>query len=448
MKTKIKENTGLIIITFLIFVLSSFFIVTDDDLIYFVANSFKSFNDIFKFSKGFILSQTIISLIVKYKFLRTIFITIVFVSSLFVILKIINKENKAIIYLGIYLVFLMPLNVFKVLISCKGFTEYMVPILLILIYINFLIKDNLHNCKPYICFVLGYITTLFSPLFSITFFIVSLIELLYKIIKKQTTTNHLIIFLGACIGVGTCMYGISFSKTIIYMPNIISNLFRNFIPIVYSKNIFIFLFIFLLLIVSFKVFKYKSKYLKVSSILSIIVFITFLVGHFINLGLYLNYIVFVLFNVASIFMLLHFTTSIKFKRKIVIYYLFKVIYFVTIILQLNISESMLIFIYFIDILVILDLINFILPKNYMYKTFAFVTYFILISYIYIFGKSFYANEEILKSIKRGVNCNQSAIKIDSDYKKIYPYELPINKDYLNNYLLYYEIKPDREFTIK
>lgn len=448
MKTKIKENINLIILTILIFILSSFFIVTGDDLTYKLAESFRSFNDVFKFSKGFILSTTIISLIVKYKFLRVILITITFISLLLTVSKIVNKKNKSIMLLMLYLIFLFPHDVFKIFIYSKSFTEMVIPALLSLIYMDFLIKDNLNKINPYVCFILGYIVCLFNPLFSITFTVVCLIELIYKIIKKQTTRNHLITFLGAAIGVSTCMYGISFSKTIVYMPNIVDNLLRNFVPMFYESNIFIFIFVFLLLIASIKVFKYKSMYLKICSILSMIVFITFIVGQFKDLGVYLNYITFVLFNVASIFILYSFTTSFKFKRKITIYYLFKIIYFVSTILQVNLNEGMLIFTYLIDALIILDLINFMLPKNYMYKTFSVVTYFLLISYIYMFGKSFYANEMILTEIKRGANCGFSVIEINKEYKKVFPYEQPIDNSQLKDYLKYYEIESEKSFYLK
>ena len=232
------------------------------------------------------------------------------------------------------------------------------------------------------------------------------------------------------------------------MPNIVDSLLRSFVPVFYTNNVFIFIFIFLLFIASIKVFKYKSVRLKIYSALSMLVFMAFIVGHFKDLGVYLNYIIFVLFNVASIFVLYSFTTSFKFKRKITIYYLFKIIYFVSIVLQVNLNEGMLAFTYFIDTLIVLDLVNFMLPKNYMYKTFSVVTYFLLISYIYMFGTSFYANEMILTEIKRGASCGYPVIEINKEYKKIFPYEQPIDNSQLKDYLKYYEIESEKSFYLK
>ena len=448
MKKVLNENKLFIFYTILIFILSCFFICTEEDLLYVVSNDFRGFDDFFKYSKGFILSTSLISTIIKFKLIRTIFITTLITSLLYMIYKIIDKDNKSVYILSLYLIILLPITVFKIMTNSFYIINYLLPIVLSIIYINFLVKNNLQNIKPYICFILGYVVSLINPVFTILFLIVSFLVLFYKIIKKENTRNHLYLFLGSIVGSATCMYGYNYSNSYAYIPNIVEHIFHTLVPIVYTKNVFVFIFILTILLLSINIIKFKSTKLRVLAILSDIVIMLYLLGHFVNMHYYLLYILYILFTLSSVFILLNFNSSCMFKRKVFVYYLFKIIYILILLSQNIVDETSFSFIYIIDILIILDILSFIYPKNYLYKTLNVASALTLIMLIIIYADSFYKNEFVKTQIKREVMCNNHVIELDKRYKKTNPYKLIPSDDYKAYYLRYYNINSEDYFVVK
>ena len=448
MKKILKENKLTILYITLLFILSCFFICTEEDLFYVVSNKFKGFDDFYKYSEGFILSTSLISLIIKFKIIRVIFITTLLSSLIYIIYKLINKENKSIPLLGLYLIILFPSSIFKLCTNSYYIVNYLLPIIFSIIYINFLVRNNLQSLKPYICFIFGYIVSLINPVFTIMFLIVSLIVLFYKIIKKENSRNHLTLFLGCIAGAGTVMYGYNYSNSYAYIPNIVEHIFHTLVPLFYTKNTFSFIFITIILLLSINIIRFKSKKLKLLTILSDVVIILYTLGHFINMHYYLTYILYILFTISSIFILLNFNNSCMFKRKIIIYYVFKIVYVLILLSQNLVNETSISFIYVIDVLIILDILNFIYPKNYLYITLNTASILTLILLIFIYADSFYKNEYIKNQIKRDLPCNIHNIKLDKRYKRTSPYTLIPSDDYKPYYLEYYKINSKDYFVIE
>ena len=448
MKNIIKNNLHFIIFTFLIFILSYFFICTEEDLLYVVSNNFRGFDEFFRFSKGFILSSSLISTIVKIKSIRVIFCTLLIMSFGYIVNKIINIENKSMFVLGLYSLILFPISIFKICTNSFYVVNYLLPITFSLIYINFLVKNNLQNIRPYICFILGYIVSLINPIFTILFLIIPLLVLIYKIKNKENTRNHLTLFLGSITGCASVMYGYHFSNTYVYIPNIVNQIFHKVIPLLYINNLFSFIFIIVVLLLSINIIKFKGKKLKNITLLCDFIIILYLVGHFVNFHYYILYILYILFTISSIVILLNFNNSYMFKRKIKLYYIFKILYILILLSQNSIDETSLSFIYVIDALIILDVLNFIYPKNYLYLTYSIACISTFMLLIAIYANTFYKNIYVKDQIKRELLCNNYLIKLDEKYKKTYPYNIVPSDDYKQYYLKYNNINSKDYFIIE
>jgi len=280
--------------------------------------------------------------------------------------------------------------------------------------------------------ILGIIASIISPLYTIIIFILSLIWLISSLIKKENSTNYLALFLGSVIGSAISILSVSNAKAVIYIPKVALNAIEVVIPSIFENNFIIFfIMIILLFFLGVKVFLKGNKSEKVLSIISIICIAFFAFVFLLSKNLYLMYISYILNLISSIYILLHANRSMVFKRKIKLIYLIKIIYLVSLIFVVDINPSHMLLLYLLDVLIILEIINYLLPNNFLIVPWFILSAVLLLTQIYIYGNTYNKYNEMTTYINHHLECGFTEIELPSKYINDYLYDyIPHSKEYL------------------
>ena len=451
MKEIVKRNYNYFIIFALLVVLAFYFPLTGDSLYWsnFSLNKISIIGFWNAFKEG-LISNVILYIITKIKLVRIIFVALIF-SCLFVVSKnIINKYNKTLLYLSLFLVLVIDQSVFKsIYIYLPNFVYYVLGMLLYLIIISYICNDKLYKLAKWQALLLGIIATIITPSFTILAFIIILGNLIYNIVKKEATKGPLALFLGSTIGVTYTIIAAHMTHKIIYIPSISLHAIENVIPNIFNGSFLIyFITLALLLFLSVKVFLKSTTKIKVFDILSLLCVIFFSVVFLVSKNIYLEYISYILNLVGSYYIINKSNNSISFKRRNNIFYISKIVYILILLFIIDIEALYNFPIYIFDMLIILNIVDYLFPNDFMKEIWFVLTVIILLTNIYICRNAFIKNIDMNNYIKWHLSCDMNIIPLPSKYEsdilyKYIPYETKEKKEYLK----YYDIPYENDFIV-
>ena len=183
-------------------------------------------------------------------------------------------------------------------------------------------------------------------------------------------------------------------------------------------------------------------------LLSIGIFVLYVLACLFSKSLILNYIIFIFYIASSFYVLLNCNNSIRFNNKIKIYYLFKVVYLLSLCFSNRVVEGDILFIIVINILIIVELINYLLPNNYLYNTWFILACVLLLSNVYIYGSVYNKYQKMNTIIKNNLECDKNVISLQLKYETNYLYRyIPYTNEEKDNYLKYYNISYKDDYDI-
>lgn len=204
-----KKNIFFIILIVLVFILSYMFPYTHDDWAWGSSIGIDRLTTLFKDYNGRWLGNLLVILLTRNRILRSLVITSVFTGIVFYISKILNVKNNFMKILIIILIFLMPVFILAQAVAwTSGFSNYVVGVLLTLIYLNYNKEELLDNKNKVInykniilYFILGFSSSLFIEHVTIYNVLISILFLILgKVIKKRITKINLSYMIGAILG--------------------------------------------------------------------------------------------------------------------------------------------------------------------------------------------------------------------------------------------------------
>ncbi len=439
----IKKNWYYIVVFILVFILSALFSPLKSDWYWSSVAPFKGFNSFLNISYGKLLGSIISILLTKYKLLKVITYSIITISLFVLIKNIINKKNNNLLYVGICLFFLLDnMLINSTYVSLNGFINEFLGTLFVLILINFILKKTINKLNILLIFIFGLVSTLIS--YNVTTLILILVVTLFiNKYREKDNFKHLLSLLFGTI-TGFLIMFISSSYREVYSFNITYNLFHELIPKIFNMNFFIILILIsLLLFLSIKIFvkgTFKNKVYVTLSITSITVFS---LAYLLSTNYILNYISYVLFTVSTLYILLHANNSKIFKDRIKIYYTVKILYLIIILCNSTINTSNLLLPFILDIMVILELINYVLPNDFLKGIWISFSILLLLSNTYIYSNVYKKNTEMNWYIKIHLECSMYDVSLPSKYETVYLIDyIPENESEIKNYIEYYDIDID------
>ncbi len=203
-----KEKYFYIFFFLLVLVLCYFFPYTHDDWDWGSSTGLERLENGFANFNGRWLGNTLGMLLTRFRFLRSITISITMLGLIILIKKIVNKDNKYLPYFSILLILLMPIRMFAQSFAWTvGFANYVPPMLvaLFIIYKN----KNLFSGKqlelshlwiiPFL--LLGLAGTLFMEHLTIYLVVLGFFLSIYSFIKfKKISLANIAYFIGTILG--------------------------------------------------------------------------------------------------------------------------------------------------------------------------------------------------------------------------------------------------------
>lgn len=449
MKKFIKDNYKLVILFILFLILGYYFPIVGDSLKWSnLSLSEIKTTGILKFFDISFLSSLILYIITKIKIIRILFIAMISLCFFMVLKNIVNKNNNTLLYMGIFLFLIISMDVFKsVFAYTPNFVYLFLGMLFLLIIELFIANKSIYKLSKGHLFILGLLSSLIHPSITIMTLIIALIYLIISIVKNEDKEKYLALFLGITLGSIYMMVVVSNLKRIIYVPNIALNAIENVIPNIYTGSFIIyFITLALLLFLSIKIFIRGNIKIKILDLMAVFMLAFFAIVFLVSKNIYMQYIAFILNMVGSIYILYHANNSIVFKRKISLFYLSKIIYLLLLLFVVDINAVHNFVIYIFDILIILEIVDYVLPNSFLENIWYGLVIVVLLTNIYIYRDSYIKYNEMNTYIKRQLSCDNYEIKLPIKYKldNLYNY-IPNSIDYLNNYKKYNNIKTDKNF---
>ena len=199
------------VVVFLFFgVLGYLFPYTNDDWAWGSSIGINRLNNFFANYNGRYLGNLLVILLTRFRIIRALVMAVILTLITFLINKIIQKEteNKTILLIAIFLMILMPRPIFRQAIAwTSGFTNYVPPVLLILIwfYLSRNILDNkeikLNKFWSIPVLILGICSCLFMEHVTIYAVIIGIVGLIYSYKKKiKINLSQITYLIGTIIG--------------------------------------------------------------------------------------------------------------------------------------------------------------------------------------------------------------------------------------------------------
>lgn len=380
---------------------------------------------------GFI-SAILTTVFLKYKFAKLVVIGLLGVSLLFLMKSAVNKKNSCLLLIGLFFLFLFDRAVINgVLVQTSGFVNYFLGTLCSLLFVNLLLKDSVQKMNVFVAFVFGLILANLELPFSFAIFGLTVVYLCGRENKKEF--RSFVLFFGEIVGL---VYAI-FHRHLVY-TGFIDNLFRSFMPTICEQNFIITLILSCFILAeAIKVFTYGHRLGATVAILGVG---SYLFSSLLSGNCHLNYVTFVFFSIASFYILMNLGNSRAFKRKMTTFYLFKLIYIIMLCLFGNITPGSTFILFVLDIVVIIDFYDQLLPTDFLWQAWLGVSLVILGANIYIYHDASAKYLEMNFYIKNKLECSTEEIKIPSKYKiDVFTQYVPDNKDEMDEYIDYYDI---------
>ena len=433
----IKKYWKSILIIFLTGILVLFFPLTNKDWFWF--NKFNSINlrtikTLFSFE---FLPALLAMVLSKIKLLKVISYTIAFTVLVLITKNIINKKNNVLSFIAIFLFFLLKDDlIFSSFISPYGFSTNILPLIMTLFIVHLLLKDTLYKVPKMAVLMLGFVSSLFCITHSIVIFILLSTYLFKLILKKEKDKHFLFLYIGSAIGsIAILIYNIINNNLLV--SGLSERLLHILIPNIYSMDFIISLILIsFLLFLSIKVYLSNGRFKRILTVLSLLSVLAYSLTRILSTNDILNYISFILFEASSFFIFINSNNKIHFKERIKTFYLLKCLYML-ILLITNINISSILFIEFINILVIITVIDYIFPTNFMSYVWLFISSFILILNTYMYRGTYIKSVEMNRYIKNHLECGMYEIYLPHRYYTSHKnHLLPNSKDEKEDYLTY------------
>lgn len=192
MKKKISSfKVQLVIVFILIAFLAYFFPYSGDDWAWGSSIGLERLQTGFNNYNGRYLGNIIVIILTRSHLIKCIVMSGVIVGIAYGFMTFINKKNKMLFWLTLLLIFLMPTNVLaQGVVWTSGFTNYAIPTLLIVIYMNVFKKVSQDDYKqskymPIFTLCLGFSNALFMENIAIYNAFISLLLLIYSYYKHR-----------------------------------------------------------------------------------------------------------------------------------------------------------------------------------------------------------------------------------------------------------------------
>lgn len=389
-----------------------------------------------------LITSSLTTLFINYKILKILAMGTIYTCLIAIMKNMVDKKNDIIILISCFLFLLLDRTTFaRSFIQIEGFTGNIIGILLILTFIKLYIKNTLTKMNPLVLIVLGLILSNLEVPYAFTAFLITLIYIFYREDKEEYKSLALLI--GELIGLVYNIFRLKLSYT-----GFTHNLLHEFIPTMCGLNFVIVLLLSLVTMVgAIKIFS-KGKFWQ--PILCILGMSSFLFSSLLFTNDYLNYITFVLFNVSTIYILLDISKSRQFKRRIGIYYLFKITYIFMLSIFGCIDEGSTLFPFIIDMVLILELYNLFLPDEFFSPLWIGVFLIFSSVNIYIYKNVYEKYDEMNIYIKNKLECTTDDISLPSKFELDYLVDyIPVDREEKESYIKFYEIDVyDKDRTIE
>lgn len=434
-----KLNNYLYLLIFiLIFFLAMFFPLTGQDLFWNQTNILDIFS-LIKNSGAGVITSFLLIVLTKVPLIKCLTISVIATSTFILMKNIVNKKNNCLIFIALFFLLLLDKQFLNYsLINTTGFTIHFIGTLFLLIFINIFTKNSVATMNKFLLFLLGIVGVNLGVTYSFTIFLSTLI---YMLLCKEPVfrKKYMILLVGEVIGLLLTALNLKFTYT-----GFSYNLLHEFIPSIRGMNFFLTL-VTSALILFESIRQFNNHRLKTTlSVMGISLYLL------ISLLIYndiLTYITFVLNFVGSFYILYNSRKNKLFKYKILAYYLFKLIF---IIFTCIFGEINALFLYLVDIIIILEIYDYLLPKDYLKYIWVTASLSLICLNIYIYKNLLPRHQEMNRYIKNELECHvenfniPSRFKTDSIYKNI-----PETKEEMEHYIKFYNIdiyNPDIEFN--
>lgn len=135
--------------------------------------------------------------------LRVIVKSFVVLSITYLIYKVSQSKEKSLLYLTFLLLFIMPKEYFRqIIVNTSGFGNYVIPMVGILLIINFHLNCPKENKLFYgiLLFIVGISNSLFVEHVTIYNILLSVYLLIYSLVKKKDKISYFSYFFGSLVG--------------------------------------------------------------------------------------------------------------------------------------------------------------------------------------------------------------------------------------------------------
>lgn len=426
-------NYKFLFVFVLFVILALLFPLVGRDL-YWASSKIVNFKDFLNLLDGGILNSAFLILLSKFKWARVVTYGVLSTAMFVLIRNVVNKKNDALMFMAMFFFVLHDKIVFaSSYASLVGFTEHFLGSIFLILFINALIKNSFSNKGCLFLLIFGLLSSSISIRYSFIIFVVSLGYFIWKYRSGIKDKNLWALIVGEIVGL---VGSILLSK--FNYDGLIYNLLYGFIPKVSGTNFLILLILSaLILLHAIKLFN-KGKQL--GAILAIFGVSSFLFSSLLTSFEYLNYITYVLYFVSSFYILYNFTNSKLFKYRVTIYYTFKFLFILSLCLFGGITDGSTLFLYLVDIILILELYNHIFPVNFLSIVWVIISVLMMVSYIYVYHNVANKYNEMNFYVKNRLECYFDEFYIPEKYRTDYLYDyIPSNRDNFEIYVMYYDI---------
>lgn len=431
---KILYKYKFISIFMFIMILTIFFPLTGKDQ-YFAMMNINYFRNFIDFKNGGIVLGTILTVLAKMPVFKILVISVLS-TSMFILLKnIVSKKNSVLAFLGVFLFFLIDKKLFaSSFVNLNGFVNHFIGSLFILIMLNIFNKNALYNMREGLVLILGFLGTCLNPVYAFSIFLLSILYIIFER-RVGVERKYFALLSGEILGI--LLIALNLDLNYVGFSH---NIIREFIPRLVNMNFIIVLILnSLVLLESFKIFSKKNK---VKIVLSAFSMLIFLFSTLLIKNPLINYITFIANIIGSLFILINLNNSDMFKRKMCLIYCTKIIYILCLCFLGNIEDGNILFLTIIDILIILELYNSLLPTDFLLPVWILVSVFSISSNIYIYKSVNHKYEEYNFYMKNTLECSIGEHKVPSKYLTEYLYDyIPQDTNALKWYVEYHDINP-------
>ncbi len=428
-----KENDiYLISIIFLVVFMALFFPIVGPDVTWKLIriDSLKSFLNI---KNEGIITSAVLTLFANFNSVRILGTGLLIATLLGTIKATVNKKNTSLILLSGCLFLLLDRTFFASSVATfSGLTKYLIDSLLLLTFINVLIKNAIPKLNKLALFIFGLVLVSLNLSTALIVSIVSLIYTAYIIKEKEDYVNSLVLLFGCLLGLGY-----SFYRHDISILGFSTRLIHEFVPALSGTN-----FLIVLLFSGLAMFQIPKMCTGMGdkwAIPSLLGMSFYLFSSLLIKNDVINYLAYIGYFISSFHVLYNFTNSKAIKRKVFIIYAFKLLFILaTCIKPFELGSTL--FIYLLDIVLVALCYDYIWPTRFLEPLWGGLLLVFLLSNIYVYRSVYYKNIDMNAYIKNRLECNRGQVLVPSYYQNPYLYKsIPTNDVEIRDYLKYYDI---------